>query len=250
MTLVAGFRSRNGGVLLCADREEGDGYSKRSVDKITQINLKQCKVFIAGAGPGAVITKAIVRINEELDAAEEIYADLEADHRAVIESCLEQTYERYVRAEHDAIGLVIVVAFYRFGSNTLAHPMMYRTEGTMLIPAPLYAAYGTGKVIADYLADRLYKHGIERVSLTCLAAFIFREAGNASAGVGLGTDMIMIFDGNRDMRVMGPDAVREIESGIPSLAESISVHWSENLKGPDWLIDKPEAADGAGKGLP
>ena len=40
MTLVAAFRARENGILLCADREETDGWlQKRSVDKIYSFNV-------------------------------------------------------------------------------------------------------------------------------------------------------------------------------------------------------------------
>ena len=61
MTLVAAYRSAEGGVLLCADREENDGWlAKRSVDKIYPIHLLPCDFYLAGAGP----TPAIVKTNE------------------------------------------------------------------------------------------------------------------------------------------------------------------------------------------
>ena len=66
MTLVAAYRSAEGGVLLCADREENDGWlAKRSVDKIYPIHLLPCDFYLAGAGP----TPAIVKTNELIHSA-------------------------------------------------------------------------------------------------------------------------------------------------------------------------------------
>jgi len=45
VTLVAAFRSGNGGILLCADREENEGYAKREVDKIYHIGMNACDFF-------------------------------------------------------------------------------------------------------------------------------------------------------------------------------------------------------------
>jgi hypothetical protein len=47
----------NGGVLLCADREENDGVSKREIDKIYELKRRQGIIFIAGAGPSHVLRK-------------------------------------------------------------------------------------------------------------------------------------------------------------------------------------------------
>jgi hypothetical protein len=57
MTLIAAFRAREGGVLLCADREENDGFSKREVEKISRLSLLQCQMFIAGAGYAPIIKR-------------------------------------------------------------------------------------------------------------------------------------------------------------------------------------------------
>ena len=148
-------------------------------------------------------------------------------------------YDRYVLSSDYEVGLLIVVAFHAFKASHPPPPLMYRTEGRMLLPAGTYAACGTGKVIADYLADRLYRHGMERTNLWVLAAFIFREASNASAGVGLGTDMILIFDGDRLMRSAGQDVVKELQSDIPPLADSLYAHWGQGVNVPDALLDKP-----------
>src|SRR5271165_6867460 len=76
MTLIAAFRCRNNGVLLCADREINDGVSKREVEKIYRILLKGCEIFIAGAGTSwDSITKAYAEIHESLHLAAEKGAD-------------------------------------------------------------------------------------------------------------------------------------------------------------------------------
>src|SRR6266436_8926054 len=72
MTLTNAFRARNGGVLLCADREENDGYAKTEIDKIYAIttDLKTCEVFISGAGPSDIIRKAKEHIRRSLIQAD------------------------------------------------------------------------------------------------------------------------------------------------------------------------------------
>jgi 20S proteasome alpha/beta subunit len=242
MTLVAGFRGRQNGILICADREENDGYSKREVEKIYTIRTKQCFVFIAGAGSAAVITKACVRIDEAFIKADAEDADLNAEHREILESSLEAIYERYVKTEYDDIGLIIVVSFQ---TPRLA-PQLYETKRAMLVPATTYAAQGSGKMISDYLAGQLYRHGIGRAQLLMTAAFIFREAGKTSHGVGFGADMILIHEGNRSFEYYGAYAVKELEDGIPRLSDSLHAHWKEHVKLPDWYrdrVDMPQTPD-------
>jgi 20S proteasome alpha/beta subunit len=231
MTLIAAFRCKNNGVLLCADREENDGYSKRSVDKIFRISHLQYQVFIAGAGAGAVITKACIAIEEELRKAAAAGADLILGHKDLLEGTIESVYSRYVKTQQDEIGLLIVIVF-ESGNRV---PQLYTTQSAMLVPESLYAAHGTGKVISDFLADRLYQHGVGKRQLMLLAALIFREAGKASASVGLGCDMVVIYDGDRAMQFFGPDSIKEIEAGLPEIGESVYSHWKEHVKVPDWL---------------
>lgn len=44
MTLIAGFRANKGGILLGADREENDGFSKREVGKISRVSNLQFRL--------------------------------------------------------------------------------------------------------------------------------------------------------------------------------------------------------------
>jgi 20S proteasome alpha/beta subunit len=230
MTLIAAFRCRNNGVLLCADREINDGISKREVEKIYHILLKECEVFIAGAGTSwDSITKAYAEIHESLHQADEKGADIIAEHRTLIESNLKAIYKRHTKDKYFEIGFIIVVAPLTPNS----FPLLYRTQFEELVPKPLYAAHGNGQRIADYLSDRLYQFGIHKEMLGLLAAFIFREAEESSAGVGLGTDMRFIHEGENSVQSIPPNAVKEID--IPSLADAIYPYWTEHVKVPKWL---------------
>ena len=94
MTLINAFRARNGGILLCADREEIDWCSKAEVDKIYPIttDLKACAVFIAGAGPSEIIGKAKDNIHKTLLQADRGRNDVLAEHQTLIEGSLRQIY--------------------------------------------------------------------------------------------------------------------------------------------------------------
>ena len=92
-------------------------------------------------------------------------------------------------------------------------PLLYRTEGDVLIPEPIYTAHGSGKTISDYLADRLFEYDrLDKGMVGILAAFIFREAERSATGVGMGTDMVFIHEGNKKLHFITPDAAKEIEA--------------------------------------
>lgn len=237
MTLVAAFRCKNGGILLCADREENDGYARREVDKLYRVDgLPACEVFIAGAGPGNVIRLANEEIHLRLGTASANRGDVMAQHRVLIEEALTAICLRFAEVlELEPMNLIIVVA----PRGEQGVPLLYRTESSVLIPETYYAAYGSGKTVADYLADRIYKPGqhgrFDKGSLAFLATFILREAEQSSAGVGLGFDMVFIFEGNKELQFLPPAAVKEIEESIPPLADAVHSYWEHHVKIPEWL---------------
>jgi hypothetical protein len=72
MTLVVAFRASKGGVLLCSDRQEDDGISKKSIDKIYHArSLKSCDVFMTAAGPSGPLKNTFTEIHKSLKQEED-----------------------------------------------------------------------------------------------------------------------------------------------------------------------------------
>jgi hypothetical protein len=239
MTLVAAFRCRTGGILLCGDREENDGYNKREVDKLQRIpstELQTCDIFLAGAGNADLIRIFEPRIRESLNRSYASGRDIFAEHEALLTAELAECYKgrnQEIKKNED-VEFIVVVAPSVYIPNRV--PMLYRTNGTKLIPAPLYCACGTGKPIADYFADRLFHYDrMERGALAFLAAFILREAGTSASGVGLGNDMVFISDGDHSFRYVYKEKIEELQAAIPKLQDCIIPCWT-NIAIPDWLL--------------
>jgi hypothetical protein len=230
MTLIAAFRAREGGILLCADREENDGFSKREVEKISRLSLPQCQMLIAGAGATPLVKKAQAACEEAITIAAKDGVDLRPKHHDLLERALEATYARYVKSQNDEIRLLIVIVL----DSDPRVPILYRTHSAMLVEESLYAAEGIGKFFSDFLADRPYLHGIGKAQLLLMASFIFRETAQAVSGVGLGAEMVLIYSGNRTLEFYGTQSLEELQSGIPELADSLYAHWKDNAKLPDW----------------
>jgi 20S proteasome alpha/beta subunit len=230
MTLVAAFRCRDNGILLCADREEDDGIARRPMDKLHRLaGLRDCEIWMAGSGITVTIDDAYIEADQALKKAETSDASLLTEHKAIIEESLIGTHERYKEyLRRWPLHMLIVVAPRLAGSP----PILYRTDKHRLIATSVYAACGSGKTICDYFADRLYQHGLEDISLVTLAAFILREAESAS-GVGLGNDMALIRASIR--RELYDESIKEIQAGIPLLKDAIWSYWPENVKTPEWL---------------
>ena len=229
MTLVAAFRCRSGGILLCADREENDGISKRAVEKIYRVRRERGSIFIAGAGPAGIISK----FHEAVERAVDESVDLMTEHTRLIEESLESVYSKYVKSEYDRIATAIVLAFNIPNSR----PLLYGTEGTMLLSGDPYVSAGSGKPIADYLVDRLYQPTMDKATVGCVAGFVLREAEESTHGVGLGADMLFIHPRDRTLEHIGPDLVKELQDRIPKLGEVIWPHWTANVTVPSWLSE-------------
>jgi 20S proteasome alpha/beta subunit len=229
MTLIAAFRCSNGGIMLCADREENDGFSRREVDKIYRINMLPCQVFIAGAGQSGIVSTAHSTIHGALIQAFSEGRNVLNEHKSIIESALRSVHERY--PENLGNGLELIVIFASLTQGNV--PILYRTELSMMVPESFYCAYGSGKGMADYFADRLYEYGrLDKDSIKVLAAFILREAEHVVASVGLGADIWIINDGETAIHMLSKGVVKEIQDCIPRLEESLWSHWKDNVKLP------------------
>ncbi|MGB7284742.1 MAG: hypothetical protein WBE13_20920 [Candidatus Acidiferrum sp.] len=233
MTLVNGFRTRTGGILLCADRQEDDGYLKAEIDKIYEIpHLMTCEVFIAGAGPSELISKAKEHIHKSLLFAAQGTNDVLAEHQTIIEGSLRHIYEEYRDVfESASMGLIIVVAPRAPG----AHPLMYSTVEYRLDLRRTYCAQGTGRSISDYFSDRVYKETMNRNELSVLGAFILGEAERKAVGVGMGFDMVFINDGEQGRQYLGRDTIKKLQADIPPLSAGVFAAWNQSPAIQEWL---------------
>lgn len=238
LTLINAFRARQGGILLCADRQEDDGYSKTEIDKIYEIttDLKPCEVFIAGSGPSEIIAKAKERIHRSLVSADRGRNDILGEHQKLIEGTLKNIYREYGDVlRRYSMGLIIVIAS-RVRSQA---PVMYSTVEYRLYPQDTYCADGSGKPISDYLADRLYRYGMNRATLSVIAAFILREAERKASSVGMGFDMVFIHDGDTGRQYLGRDRIKTLQEAILPLSEAMFPAWENCQPIKDWLSQNP-----------
>jgi len=238
MTIATAFRCRTGGVLLCADREEDDGYNKREVDKIYRIpvtRLQTCDIFLAAAGNADLMKRFEAMATDSLVDAAVGGANVFAEHQTLLEREFDTFYTResaQTIKKEGGLSYIVVVAPYDLGRC----PIMYRSNKAKLIPQPFYCSIGTGQPISDYFADRLFHYdGMDKNALAILAAFILREAEASASGVGLGNDMVFIHDGNKSLQFIFKDHVKELQDGIPNLADAIYSYWDKNATVPDWL---------------
>jgi len=235
MTLVAAYRSMEGGILLCADREENDGYAKRSVDKIYRIPHLPCDVYLAGAGPANAIVKAHEEVHNVLDHAFASGADVLREYRTLIEAALLSVHAQFPE-ELEGMPMNLLVILQAKAPNSI--PLFYRTDKSVMLSENYYAAFGSGKLICDYFSDRLYEYPRpDKRNLMAVAAFIFREAHKSASGVGSDVDMIYMRPSSAlgEREEFGPNLVKEIQDGIPPLSEAVWEYWKAHVNLPPWI---------------
>jgi hypothetical protein len=107
-----------------------------------------------------------------------------------------------------------------------------------MIPEECRAAFGTGKPMADYIADQVYEYPrLDKPNLLAVAAFIFREAHKAGSGVGENVDMRYLYGSSVSVQRIPPESVRELQDGIPPLKQTLWDHWKEHAKLPKWAAE-------------
>lgn len=232
MTLIAAFRCRDTGILLCADRQEDDGISKRPFDKLYRIGeLPHCQVLIAGSGTTSAITDSRNEIHNALILAVQSGADILQQHRSIIEQSLKKIHARHKQdLKTYPLGLLIVI-LPRAPKST---PFFYRSDKENLIPEDNYYAYGSGAPLSDYFSHRLYRYGLSSEAVLTLAAFILREAEEFASGVGLGNDMVLTCPSGT-LNFLHKESVAEIQRGIDGLGDIFYSHWEEHVESPKWL---------------
>jgi hypothetical protein len=184
MTIVAGFLSSDV-MLLCADKEEGDGYSKKEVKKIVHCEGNGWQADVGGAGPAAVLDLAFSKLKKEfLSCANR--DELAAQHEEMIRSVLLDIHERYVwpsKVKNYETELLIGINFKDSGF------CLYRTQEYIPQPIDSYSCIGIGAVLGNYFASLLHSPSLTRTQMICAGAFIVREVRDFVSDCGRGTQI-------------------------------------------------------------
>jgi len=156
------------------------------------------------------------------------------DHVSLIEKSLTLFYKTYSKELKEApIGFIIVVA--PLIANRV--PMIYHTERAMLeLKAQNISLTELERHCLIYFAGRLFQWDrMDKPTLAILAAFILREVEASASGVGLGNDMVFIHERKNELHYIYKDHVRELQSGIPKLEDSLMSHWTQHATAPAWI---------------
>jgi hypothetical protein len=183
MTIVAGFLSSDL-MLLCSDMEEGDGYSKKRVNKIVHIDGNGWQADIGGSGPSAILDLTFKKLKKEFMACGD---DLAIEHQEIIRSVLQQMYEQYIwpsKARDYSIDLLVGMKF-----KNLDEFCLYKTQEYIPQPIEEFSCIGLGAVLGNYFASLLHEPSLTRTQMMYMGAFIIQEVRDFVSDCGKGTQM-------------------------------------------------------------
>jgi 20S proteasome alpha/beta subunit len=233
MTIAIGLRC-NDGIIIAADREEGDGYTKNDVGKI-QIAFRGInpigQIAIAGAGSGPYI-----------DEVSKILIDEFCED----DSGLEQLTDKHREYYRD---IVMPMAIY--GSSAPGYDLIfgsiggnlprgiYSTSGLAFNKNDDYQAIGAGKLVAEEWLNRLWDF-VPVLYAAKLAAYVIFHVKNSVPGCGSGTDIIILRNNNHNLpeRVL-PVGVRRWEETFRTTYKTLDrnvFYRAMGLEAPQYLI--------------
>lgn len=238
MTLIAAFRSADGGIIVCADREESNSSAKRSVEKMQRLSFTQGTFIIAGSGCSSILAVTFEQLTAALKAEDERDgSDLFLSHRSTIVKVLRDIHQEFIWKQHDeddrGIKLIIAAAF----KSPHSIPMLYCTDEEIVYPQQLYGCGGIGEELAYYFADKLWEPKLTKQEIVIMAAFIFREVSRSVAFVGLGTDMMCLTSQNQTIQTIPASKVKELDENLPEIRDVIVKAWNQGVQIPNWLAD-------------
>jgi len=179
VTIAAGFHCKDG-ILICADREESSGTSKKVAQKLVTLHADPWNMTVGTAGSAPVGDLAVKRLREafireftvSMTDPYGLYG-LEQKHEQVIIDVLTKLHEDHIwknpKTDH-SVKLIIGVSFLKLNRQYL-----YLTEDNVPQPIDSYCCMGYGEDLCTYFAERLYHRQLSIEEMMLLASFIFRE---------------------------------------------------------------------------
>jgi hypothetical protein len=180
MTIVAGFRCHDG-LVLCADTEHSDGFSKFQRRKIRSFVDQDCVIRFAGAGHSDYIDMTTEKIMSRLpakgksiqaikDSFEEVVLDIQTHHIQPFFDMHDQ-YRPQVR----------LLAIIRLTTGELE---LIKVSDTTVSTVEDYDVLGSGEHLARSLVDWLYDPMTPTRLMRVVALNIVQQTKRYVSGVG------------------------------------------------------------------
>jgi hypothetical protein len=193
VTIAAGFVCSDG-LVLFADTEEQEGYTKTEVEKIQQYPLDNCRLLIANAGNGYLADSLIDRIFDAVaDGKKSDEKTLISTIRKTILDFHESEVALYpADTEHKQVGLI-------FGLQVNGDPVLLHSAATALRKVKEFVVIGYGAEI-KFLAQQMYQKGMPIKHGVLIANYLLETAKDHVQGCGGESRIATLCDGRSEMR--------------------------------------------------
>jgi hypothetical protein len=196
VTIVAGFKSREG-IVLCADTQETVGESKRNIPKLRfepqdAMHLRSTErrsggVFLWAADNGVFMDEMVDRAWEDVQTATSL--DEACDSiRGSIKQHYREAKSIYQTGYCPQTELIYGVKM--FGTSRLFYGL-----GPSIAERDKYAAGGQGVYLADFIASRTYSEHLTLRQCVILGAYILYEAKENVVGCGGNSHIAILREG-------------------------------------------------------
>jgi len=217
MTLIAGFRCRDG-LILCADTQETiSGYTKLNTDKIRGLMYTGGCINVAGAGDADLIEMAVDRLVDHFLLDDCQVTDWRRTQRE-IEGVLVPLFEDQARrnsflpSEERPWSDLLIAYRAEDGKELL------KISGTKVRRVRAAQCLGTGMILANSLVSELFDQNMTMKQAGLLAIYAVFRAKRYVDGVGGNTDILFI--GDYGLTRIPTSDVQRIESWWLELEQS------------------------------
>jgi hypothetical protein len=193
MTIAAGFVCSDG-LVLFADTEEQEGYTKTEAEKIQQYSQDNCRLVVANAGNGHLADSLIDRIFDELAATKPDEQLILSTIRKTILDFHQAEVALYpAEDEHKQVGLILGLQVKE------APPMLLHSAATALRKIKEFAVIGMGAEI-KFLAQQMYQKGMPIKHAVLIANYLLETARDHVQGCGGQSRIATLCKGCIEMR--------------------------------------------------
>jgi 20S proteasome alpha/beta subunit len=233
VTLVAGFRCKNG-VVICADTQHTGTYIKFAAPKLwTDRN----RTIIAGASSDVVYLK--MAVDEIIERFENLPQWTESSVKKAISDALAKVYKA-IRTAFDAKDrerpqLLLMVAVRLDDWKAI----LIKTADTAVALVDTLEFVGAGEEVARLLMSPFYDSDLRVTEMQTIAAYCFRFAKASGSFCGGDTQTGVIFDGNPEAGYAHPAFINRDRETVPGhilreLAPALSAAWNVNVSGEEF----------------
>ena len=228
VTLVAGFRCKNG-VVLCADSQHTGQYIKFVAPKVwTDRN----RSIIAGACTDVVYLK--MAVDEVIEQFESLTQWTESSVRKAISDAIGKVYKAIRKGfdmkDRDRPQLFLMVSVRLDDWKAI----LVKTAETAVALVDDFDFIGVGDEVARLLISPFYDGNLRVTEMQTIAAYCFRYAKATGSFCGGYTHIGVVFDGDPDAHYAHPAYVNHDRETVTDhilsgLAPALSAAWNVNV---------------------